>query len=237
MFSTQTVMKLALVVSLLVGSVPTLCRAAQCRAEKAILYGINDLLNEEIIHHNMRSSHTNFIDKLEFVLQQLNNRISRQSGSAGCKSLENEIIESSKRYSVTVEGLESGQMRLRKLLDHLDARNNLQQQEINNHSYLQSVCETDKNDIQETFNQMNKTFIDLEKKFDNQTAEVTRLKDENRKLQAKVNKNSAAVHGETGVISGTDEIVTEATTEGTAVSPGSFNNTTPLIDTRAGETD
>ncbi|XP_058836232.1 uncharacterized protein LOC131692890 [Topomyia yanbarensis] len=238
-------MKLVCVVALIYCAFPISSEAARCGYEQNLLDDINDLLNEQIAYHRLSVSRLGYFDKADYVIKHLNSRIYQQGRGSDCKNLDEVIVESSKKHSVEIEGLDSSLARLKRLLDHLDARNNHHKLEIEKYSDLQDICEEDKNQIQLKLNNLNQTAIDLEKKIVNQTAVINALKEENKKLQSKVNKNSPAIHGETGVITGTtttstiinaDETIADliitTTMASSSVVVDPSENVTPFIDVR-----
>ncbi|XP_055620399.1 uncharacterized protein LOC129764872 [Toxorhynchites rutilus septentrionalis] len=151
-----------------------------------------------------------YSEKAKYVIDQLHAKIvnlNRNRGSGQCKALEDEIDRMNAAFFIEKEGLEDYTVRLQKLSRYLNDRDELQLKEVEKQKTLQMLCREKNLDLNDAVRAMNKTINEHAAKIRDQGAQIAKLQEEKRKLVAKVNKNAAAIDGQTGTVTGTEEPV------------------------------
>ncbi|XP_055611755.1 uncharacterized protein LOC129758300 [Uranotaenia lowii] len=136
-----------------------------------------------------------YSEKAIYALNQIN---------GNCKQLEEDITNESRNRDIEIEGLESGLTRFQKLIEFLDERNQHQLRETDIERQSKVKCEDEKYDQLEQLDEMKANITAQAKIIKDLTAKNKKLENENKKLQSRITKNSPAIHGQTGQVTGVE---------------------------------
>lgn len=203
------------------------CALVQCREPcfKFIdsLEQIHELLINEANNHNYNMAvygGPSYLSRTRYILEMLNaemsaaqqesyygsynhnkhyNKNGRGKPTNGCKQLEDEILTKSREFGIEKIGLEDNLQRLRKVLQYQQDKSNLYFQENEECKLKEYYSEGNKTELEAEIQTLKANRAKLEKTIKSLNVTVHKLESDKKKLQAKINANSPAIHGTTGI--------------------------------------
>lgn len=184
----------------------------ECLTYKYALDEIDRSVTDQAYNHNLNVHYDGgqtYLSRVQYILKALNDKITNSyrtssrgssGNSFGCKQLEDEILARSKEFGIEKIGLESNLIRLRKVFDHQDERNNFNLYLLVESNNKTQTCELNRSALEDTIKSVNLKNNEQARKIKQQEEHIKSLEKETRRLQAKLNANAPAIHGETGKI-------------------------------------
>lgn len=202
------------------------CGLVQCRDPcvpyTSALTEIHEMLDYENDNHNYNMyihGGPSYESRARYILKSLNadlrrarannyngynpNKYNNRQGTAkpdsNCKQLEDAILAKSQEFGIEKIGLESNLVRLRKVLDYQDERNNFHSMQNQECTTKEQKCEEDKTSLEAEISAFNSTRKQLHKTIKSLNDTITKLQNEKKVLLTKLNANAPAIHGATGI--------------------------------------
>lgn len=142
-------------------------------------------------------------EKTSYVLTKLKNRLDEvKPGASHYKMLVDKIRSKSSDLGIPNEGLISGRTRLRKLLKYYEDRHANKINQIVRLSKRGNKCKGTGSTIEHEMDQLKRNHRDNISTISDLQDYLNCLKIQNKVFQAKLHKNSAALHGSSGIITG-----------------------------------
>lgn len=188
-----------------------------CQIYKYTLQDIDRLLIHEANNHRFnlhQEGGTSYLSRAQYILGALNGKIRNSyqpyqnqpryqasSGNGfGCKQLEDEILAKSKEFGIEKIGLESNLNRLRKVFNYQDERDRFNENLLEEANNKTQTCVHRLFEYENVIKSLNSKNSEQAKKIKQQEETIKSLDKEKKRLQAKLNNNAPAIHGETGKI-------------------------------------
>nr|ABF18491.1 putative secreted protein [Aedes aegypti] len=202
------------------------CALVQC--EESCLQYIDSLeqIHQQLINEAHNHNYNmqvyggkSYVSRTSYILKMLNAEISaaqqesyygsyshnkynkngRGKPTNGCKELEDEILTKSREFGIEKIGLEDNLQRLRKVLQYQQDKSNFYFQENEECKLQKYYSEGNKTELEAEIQTLKANRAKLEKTIKSLNVTVHKLESDKKKLQAKINANSPAIHGTTGI--------------------------------------
>lgn len=182
----------------------------ECNSFRAALDDINESIENEARKHGFSfyGVPEYYTSKVAHALRKMNEKIRNppyaNRVSSQCRSLEDAIKQKSYEIGLEVEGLEDGATRLNKLVDFLKQQHGHQFNEADRQQNLQKQMGAEIESLQQQLGDAQDKIASFNHTVRSEQTKYRILQEEYHKLLAKLHKNSPAIHGKNGTVSGLD---------------------------------